>query len=285
LEDLKSADCVVVFGADLVRNHMVSGFFIKRNIPKGMVLIVVDPNKNEMESIAHYTLQPIPGSDKHVIEGLVSAISALGLGKEPVTDEINSANLASSSKACGVPRDLLVAVGREIACAQRPVFILGKGLIKARSTGVLQSLAGLAKFVHAKALINTKGKANSSAAQLLKLDRQAQMDNVSAAFIDLGDDQVPARLIERVNGLPFITVMASYASELTNMADVVLPVETCFEQNGHYINVDGRVQAAHRAINPPLGVESNTTVLARLANELGINIASNWETILTQANN
>lgn len=283
LEDLKNADCVVVFGADLVKNHMVSGFFVKRNLSKGTVLIVVDPSQNEMETVAQYSLKPVPGSDKDVIEGLISAVSALGMSKEPVPARFTPASLASASEACGIPRDLLVAVGREIGCAQNPVIVIGKGLVKEKSTAALQALAELARIVNAKAIINTKGKANSSTAQKLNLDQPLVTEGASAAFIDLGDDLAPDRLAKRINGLPFTAVMASYSSELTSMADVVFPVETCFEQEGHYINMEGRVQQAHRSITPPSGVESNTNVLMMLAKEMGVNISSDWETKLAPA--
>ncbi len=283
LEDLKNADCVVVFGADLVKNHMVSGFFVKRNLSKGTVLIVVDPSQNEMETVAQYSLKPVPGSDKDVIEGLIAAVSALGMSKEPVPARFTPASLTSASEACGIPRDLLVSVGREIGCAQNPVIVIGKGLVKEKSTAALQALAELARIVNAKAIINTKGKANSSAAQQLNLDQPLVVEGVSAAFIDLGDDLASDRLTKRVNGLPFKAVMASYASELTGMADVVFPVETCFEQEGHYINMEGRVQQAHRSITPPAGVESNTNVLMMLAKEMGVNISSDWETKLAPA--
>ena len=33
LDALKEADCVVTIGVDLVDNHQVAGFFIKRNLP------------------------------------------------------------------------------------------------------------------------------------------------------------------------------------------------------------------------------------------------------------
>jgi len=47
LSDLQKADCVVLFGIDLVKEQEVAGFFIKRNIPNGTKVIVIDPNPNE----------------------------------------------------------------------------------------------------------------------------------------------------------------------------------------------------------------------------------------------
>ena len=50
--------CVMVVGADLVKNHQVAGFFIKRNIPNGTKLIVVDPQRNTLDLLAEVTLKP-----------------------------------------------------------------------------------------------------------------------------------------------------------------------------------------------------------------------------------
>jgi formate dehydrogenase major subunit len=55
-------------------------------------------------------------------------------------------------------------------------------------------------------------------------------------------------LIQRLEQAPFLVVQASYASELTEQADVVLPVEIWAEQEGHYLNLEGRLQKAVRTL-------------------------------------
>jgi formate dehydrogenase major subunit len=66
------------------------------------------------------------------------------------------------------------------------------------------------------------------------------------------------------------------------MADVVLPVVNWLEQDGHFINLDGRLQTATKALQPPETVWTNEAVLTALAEKLGMIIESDWESVATQ---
>ena len=70
--------------------------------------------------------------------------------------------------------------------------------------------------------------------------------------------------------VPFLAVQASYVSPLTERADVVLPVEIWSEQEGSYLNMEGRLQWAKAGVQAPEGVRSNLGVLQDLAAELGL---------------
>ena len=59
LDTLRTADCVLLIGVDLATTHEVAGFYIKRNIPKGTRLIVIDPNENGMNDLANINLKQI----------------------------------------------------------------------------------------------------------------------------------------------------------------------------------------------------------------------------------
>jgi NADH dehydrogenase/NADH:ubiquinone oxidoreductase subunit G len=172
-----------------------------------------------------------------------------------------------------------VAVGREIACAQTPVFILGKGLAKGKST-TLKALEDLCRVVKGSAIINTRGKANSAAAQKYGLDQAFLPSRAKAVYIALGDDTPSERLITSLMDAPFVAVQASYSSSLTDMAEVVFPVETCFEQEGHFMNLDERVQKSNRATQAPEGVKSNLDVLKLLAHKMDTDVKENWQDLL-----
>jgi len=61
MASLDSADCVVTFGVDLEKEHEVAGFFVKRQIPNGLKLIVIDSAQNKMSHWAKVTLKPVKG--------------------------------------------------------------------------------------------------------------------------------------------------------------------------------------------------------------------------------
>lgn len=54
------------------------------------------------------------------------------------------------------------------------------------------------------------------------------------------------------------------------MADVVFPVVNWLEQEGHYLNFTGQLQAAHKVLEPREGIWTNEAVLAAIAQRLGL---------------
>jgi NADH dehydrogenase/NADH:ubiquinone oxidoreductase subunit G len=72
-------------------------------------------------------------------------------------------------------------------------------------------------------------------------------------------------------------VQASYESELTQQADVVLPVTIWSEQEGTYINLDGHIQNTTKILASPETVHDNLTVLNDLAAQMNISLNSNWK--------
>jgi formate dehydrogenase major subunit len=284
LDALKEADCVVAIGVDLTRSHQVAGFFIKRNLQKGTRVIVIDPGENGMSAFADYTLAAKAGTDEALLHGMMAAIKNLGLDQGELPDgfDPNQYTTTVISQQTGVSAETLVAASREIATAKKPVFVYGKGLTQGGSSKPLQALASLARLVNSPALISPKGKANSMAAHAYGLDVAFNPESFKAVYVALGDDVAYERLIHSIEKVPFLAVQASYTSPLTDRADVVFPVEMWAEQEGAYMNMEGRLQQAHAALKAPQGVLSNTQVLLKLAESLNFKIDDGWKEDLMQ---
>ncbi|MCS7221437.1 MAG: molybdopterin-dependent oxidoreductase [Anaerolineae bacterium] len=287
LEALQSTDCVVVIGADLTENHQVAGFFVKRALPNGIRLIVIDPHENGLQRLAHYALRPKKGTDLELLLGILAGVIRLGLAKGEVSSayDLDRHTPEAASQITGVPIDQILAVSQTIATAQKPVFVYGKGIIGDGSPQALKALLELARLVGAldeerSTVVSTKGQANSLAAYLYGLDRTFEVNGHQAVYLALGDDTPSQRLIQRLQGAPFIAVQASYVSPVTAMADVVLPVTTWVEQEGHYLNLDGRLQKARRGLQPPAEVRSNVEVLEAIAANLEMTLNCSWKEAL-----
>jgi len=172
-----------------------------------------------------------------------------------------------------------------IATSQKPAFVYGKGVTRQESPQVLKALIELARMVGAldaerSAIIGTKGQANSTAAYMYGLDKPFEINDHQAVYLALGDDKVSQRLLKRLEKAPFIAVQASHASAVTAMADAVLPVEMWAEQQGHYLNLEGRLQEAHRGLTPPPEAWSNVKVLDAIATRMGYILDTNWKKAL-----
>jgi formate dehydrogenase major subunit len=286
LQALKSADCVVAVGVDMVENHQVAGFFVKRSLPNGTKLIVIDPYDNGLDELADYTLRPQKGSDHNLLVGITSELVNLGLAKSEPADlmDLTRHTAEDVSQTTGIPAATIREVAQIIAASERPAFVYGKGITgqDSRTLEALLELARLAGALDAKQprVIGTKGQANSLAAYRYGLDKTFELNGHQAVYLALGDDKVSQRLLKRLENAPFIAVQASHMSAATAMADVVLPVEMWAEQEGHYLNLEGRLQEAHASLTPPTEVWSNVKVLEILAASTGFALESDWRKAL-----
>jgi formate dehydrogenase major subunit len=283
LDELRQADLVVAVGVDLVDNHQVAGFFVKRGLPQGTKLVVIDPYDNGMHELADFSLRPKKDSDYDLLVGFMQVIASLGMGRgHPVgTYDLTKHTPDTVARLTGVPADTIREVGRLIASAQRPAFVYGKGLTRASFPTALEAFLDLARVAGAlsekhSAVIGTKGQANSMAAYLLEMDKTFEPKGHQLVYVALGDDHASPRLIERLQDAPFLVVQASYVSPLTEKADVVLPAATWAEQAGHYINLEGRLQDAKAGLTPPRDVKTSSAIFEALGEALGVALDDGW---------
>ena len=282
LDVLRNADTVLCIGANIGMTHMVAGFMVKRALPMGMHLIQVSPESGPLDALANVTLNTHPGSDLALIEGLQAVIVKEGLGRSPLPMPDADARLAEAVQASGIQADILEHTARILAHSVSPVILFGKGITAQRDRKLVEALISLATLIGAcdnerVGLLSVKGEANSQAAVLFGLDGQFTLQGRPAVFVALGDDHAPKRLVQKLEQASWLAVQATYASALTEKADVILPVGVWSEQAGHYINLEGRVQKAEKVIEPPAGVRSNIGVLAEIATRLEMPIQEDWQ--------
>lgn len=258
LDAIKNADCAVIIGANLMDTHEVASFFFKRNTVAGTKIIVIDPEPNGLDAIANVPLKAsaTPALLKALQTGAAAALKDVDLG------EVQFAHGLLTS-------------------ASRPVFIYGKGITAQADASTLKALVDLSEAVKGN-IISVKGEANSLAASRYHLESAFEPKDQKAAYIALGDQEPGQHLMKNVQKFPFIAVQASYVSELTQMAHVVLPVEMWAEQSGHYLNLEGRLLDGTRCLAAGADVRSNLAALQALADALGISLTGDWQADLNQ---
>ena len=67
---------------------------------------------------------------------------------------------------------------------------------------------------------------------------------------------IPEELLTAAAQTPFIAISDILESNLSDRANVIIPGCTWAEKDGTFMNVDGRIQRIKRAIEPPIGVNS-----------------------------
>ena len=282
LNMLRTADTVLCIGANMSRSHMVAGFMFKRNLPKGTRLINIDPEENQLDEIASLCLKPRRGSDLTLIRGLQAIVVKERLGRFPLAFPDTEARIENAVRITGISLDRLTLAAQILANSISPVVLFGKGITSQRDDCLIEELYNLAVLVGAvdnerAGLLSIKGEANSLAAALLGLDQVFEWKGQQAVFAALGDDYISRSLIERLSKAPYLVVQASYESKLTEQADIVLPVTAWADQEGHYINLDGRVQKAEKIIAAPEQVRDSLDVLNELATRMNMSLETDWK--------
>jgi formate dehydrogenase major subunit len=279
LETIKASDCVVLIGEEIVDHHEVAGFFIKRNLPKNVKLIVIDQKTNKLSDLADVAL--ISKDMPNTIQGLAAAFTKQGHGNSSVP----ASALAVAAKASGLDEKAFAAAADLIGAAQAPVFIIGNAVSGDAHEAALKTIIQLAEATGTeKCLVTLKGNANSVAAEQLGLNSAFKIAGHQAVYLALADEVPTQSLIKLVEKAPFLIVQASYVSQISAQADVVLPVEMWAETQGHYINLEGRIQKTTALLTAPADAKSSEAVLLGLAEKLGFKIATkNWKDSVSKA--
>ena len=282
LDVLRTADTVMCIGANIATTHMVAGFMFKRNMPKGTRVINIDPQEDALDDVASLNLKNKPGSDLALILGLQAIIVKEGLERRPMSLADVEARIDDAVRTTGLSLEKLTQAARMLANSITPVILFGKGITAQRDECLVEELYKLAVLVGAvdserAGLISVKGETNSLTAALLGLDQVFELNGQKAVYAAVGDSVVSKSLVERLSKAPYLVVQASYESRLTEQADVVLPVTVWSEQEGTYINLDGRIQKTTRVLASPETVRDNLAVISELASQMNISLNSNWK--------
>ncbi|MCX7977193.1 MAG: molybdopterin-dependent oxidoreductase [Bellilinea sp.] len=277
VEQMHEAGAFLVMGADLVNEHEVLGFFIRRRFPEPIKLIVVDENENGLGDLAHCALTPQKKTQATLLRGLIAGVAKLGQNQVAFNGQPDEVVLKASS-ACGVASDLILEAAYQLTNSESPLIVYDPATI---DDEVMQLLLDLSQTT-GSAMLSVKGGANALAAAQLGLDKPFKLNGSQVAYVAIGDEEPKEKFIQQLEKCSSLIVQASYHSRLTAMADVVLPVVNWLEQDGHYINLEGRLQTASRVLKPADSIWTNEAVFIALAEKLGVNLANDWESTLSK---
>ena len=252
---LKDTDAVLALELDLVDEHEVAGFFVKRQLQNGTKLIVADSIPNQLGDKAEVKLPLKAGGEAEFLKSLLAAVE-----KDGADADMNAA-------------------AETLKDAEKPVIVYGVNFASHASEDALQALLALAEKTGA-ALVGVKGKSNSMAAAQLGLEAAFKADDLSAAFVVLGDEEPSQKLVKALESVPFVVAQAAYSSQVTGNAAVVLPVGNWAEQSGTYISLDGRMQKAVQSIEAPDGILTNHETLLKVAETLSVSPDMDWKASL-----
>ncbi len=134
-----NADVIVVIGANPSENHPVAATFFKNAAQRGATLIVMDPRGQALKRHATWMIEHRPGSDVAMLNALIHVIVRERLydeayvrahtdGFEELAAHIADFSPEAMSERCGISADVLRAVARTYARAERAMIFWGMGI-------------------------------------------------------------------------------------------------------------------------------------------------------------
>ena len=165
----------------------------------------------------------------------------------------------------GADRAALAKLSKVAKSATAPLFIIGMGaLVEADGAAVLGHAMGLAEDAGGKLMV-----LHTAASRVGMLDIDATCEGgVTAALesaevvFNLGADEV------EIAAGPMVIYQGSHGDRGAHRADIIFPGAAYTEENGLFVNTEGRPQLAARAGFAPGEAKENWAILRALSAEL-----------------
>ena len=188
----------------------------------------------------------------------------------------------------GSGRDTLVEMNgkpHEDAIGKASIVIVGQGaLTEADGGAVLAQAMKFAELTYSKFMV-----LHTAAARVGAMDIGAVTDGGMPAALEgagvvynLGADEVDIAR-SSVSGGPYVIYQGSHGDRGAHRADLILPGAAYTEENGLFVNTEGRPQLAFRAGFAPGEAKENWAILRALSAELGTKLPYDTLAALRQA--
>ncbi|MDD4051740.1 MAG: molybdopterin-dependent oxidoreductase, partial [candidate division Zixibacteria bacterium] len=221
--------------------------------------------------------------------------------------QLTPSSLTEAADVCGIPTERIDALARQLSSAGN-LFILGGDYLTASTQryqigNALYNLANLLGVEDGKAVIlashaNSMGAERVGFRPALSKDLSGRLAgtwneplpdsigcNSSQIFRGILDEEFDAILIMGANPamrypdgpfvnaaldrLDFLVAADLFETATTAKADVVLPLAAWVEQDGSYVNLEGRYQRFHRALPPAAGIKTGIEIIREIADTMG----------------
>jgi NADH dehydrogenase/NADH:ubiquinone oxidoreductase subunit G len=176
-----------------------------------------------------------------------------------VDDQEN--DLAPFAYMCLKTADISKAI--EIAGRASNLMVLYGSEINKSAASALKKLEKQAQYVVIESGVNTR------AAKAFGINGSFNPAGVKLLYILQGEQDCDGKdLLKKVPASAFKIVQASYLSELTSKADLILPAAIWSERTGSLTNTEGCIQKLNSAVQPAGQAKSDWEVLRMLANKV-----------------
>lgn len=214
----RESDVIFILGANTTESHPVFGAAIKRAVKRGAKLIVADPRRIELAERAHIHLQPLPGTDVALLNGMLHHVLELQLENvqfiatrthdfESVRAAVQPYTPERAEQISGVPAALIRQAAEWYARGPRSATLWAMGLTQHRTgTDIVASLLNLllatgmigrwgAAMIPIRGQNNVQGSSDMGAIPMVYTDYQPVTDpairHMFASTWGVPDERIP----------------------------------------------------------------------------------------------
>ena len=261
MDDLIGADTIILIGLRKGEPNPIIASSIRRAYNRGATVVSVEEEPHLLSRLSNLRIE-LPAWKLEIFIKVV-------LGNLELDDGADS--IIEGSRACGIPKSQISALLDCIGEGRRVAVVAGLGLPPER--GLIGSLVVLSGQLGDRGgfVGLLRGGNSTGALDMLQevepggLARELDKQGVRGAYVLLSDEDPAFCEDLKLGDLDTLVIQASYHSEGTREADVVLPSRIWSERSGSTTGYDGVVRPLRQITLPPEGIASDRDVIDLLA--------------------
>jgi len=280
INDLDSAATILLWGPDLKESLPVLFLRVRKAVRNGAKLIVVNPIRTGLDSIATHSVMYRAGTGPDVLRKLSApdgeyADVRATLDEGPLVALVGRTSMAEDpllpEAVAGFARTLSDATIMPLLTQGNVFGALDMGL----APSLLPGRVSLGSQTGVEALETAWGPlpdfAGYSTAEMLYAAANGDLPSLILVNADpVRDSGDPATATQALQTAEFVVAVDAFITDSSALADVILPAAVWGEVDGTVTNCEGRVQRIRPSLEPSGRSLATTMILDDLAHRMGV---------------
>jgi NADH-quinone oxidoreductase subunit G len=260
LADLATAQAIVIAGVPPSQSAPVFDLHLRRAVSRGGAKLITAGPFGAGSSVPEKRVEGIDGARALLPEG-VERVAIIWDGRD-------------------------ASVGRDLAALERELRGKGASVHAFVTGGNVNALGAESMGVH-PFLLPEYESAPSPGLDIGQIFRAVLAGAIDVLSLHGANPvltwQNGALARQAIEHVPFAVVTDLFLTESSRLADLVLPVASAFERDGHMTNLLGEVREIRAALPAPSGTLTDAQILIGLAGRLGLELPGDGEVSLRAA--
>lgn len=287
IAEVSNLKSILIIGSNLRKDHPLLALRVRQAVKSGAQLSIVNSTDDDLLTKVAQRAIVAPSELVRTLAQILKAIIEYRYVEiaDKIKETLTKVNVTDVTKAIAnnlvsnQPAGIFLGNLSQHHPNYSEIFLLAQEIAKVTSAklGVFGEAANSVGAYVAGAIPNRKlGNLTTNGEEVgLNAIQMLNAEVVSAckAYVLMNlepeyDTYDPQSALERIKGAEFVVSLSSYKGNITDYADVILPIAPFTETSGTFINTEGRVQSFNGVVSPLAEARPAWKVLRVLANLL-----------------